>query len=199
MRLYGARDGRCLAARDHSALRKPAASSPSSSIWPNPGFDGVDPASRPLRSPAATRGQPTRLAIQIRSPAVTWQGGDPSIRVLSLLGTVPLPQPGTDESGTEPYLDRQTSRSPGMEPRVIFGAFNDCLWYSALVFGGVSVVAAAIARRSWQQFQDALKVPLAWDNGDVPYQREWDFRYWHRMGRVTARLSILLSILWLIP
>jgi hypothetical protein len=33
----------------------------------------------------------------------------------------------------------------------------------------------------------------------VPYQREWDFRYWRTMGRVTAGLSILLSILWLIP
>lgn len=57
-----------------------------------------------------------------------------------------------------------------------FGAFNDRLWYFALVFGGVSVVATMTARRSWQQFQDALKAPLAPDNGDVPYQREWDFR-----------------------
>jgi hypothetical protein len=86
-----------------------------------------------------------------------------------------------------------------MELRVTFGAYNDRLWYFALVFGGVSVVAAAIARRSWQQFQDALKAPLARDNGDVPYQREWDFRFWRTIGRVTAVFSIFLSILWLIP
>jgi hypothetical protein len=86
-----------------------------------------------------------------------------------------------------------------MEPRVIFGAYNDRLLYFGLIFGGVSVVAAVIARRSWQQFQDALKAPLSWYNGDVPCQREWDFRYWRRMARVMAGLSILLSILWLIP
>jgi hypothetical protein len=86
-----------------------------------------------------------------------------------------------------------------MEPRVIFGAYNDRLLYFALVFGGVSVLAAVIARRSWQQFQDALKAPLSWCNGDVPCHREWDFRYWRRMGRVMAGLSIVLSILWLIP
>ena len=80
-----------------------------------------------------------------------------------------------------------------------FGAVNDRLWYFALVFGGVSVVATMNARRSWQQFQKALKAPLAWDNGDVPYQREWDFRFWRTIGRVTAGLSVLLSILWLIP
>ncbi|WP_157934541.1 hypothetical protein [Microvirga ossetica] len=80
-----------------------------------------------------------------------------------------------------------------------FVAFNDRLWDFALVSGGVSVVATMNARRSWRQFQDALKAPLAWDNGDVPYQREWDFRFWRTIRRVTAGLSILLSILWLIP
>ncbi|QRM34383.1 hypothetical protein [Microvirga sp. VF16] len=80
-----------------------------------------------------------------------------------------------------------------------FGAYNDRLWCFAVVFGGVSVVAMLIARRSWQHFQDALKAPLTPYTGDVPYQREWDFRYWRRMARVTAGLSILLSILWLIP
>ena len=73
-----------------------------------------------------------------------------------------------------------------------FGAYNDRVWYFAVVFGGVSVAAMVIARRSWQQFQNALKEPLSRYNGDVPCQREWDFRYWRRMGRVTAGLSILL-------
>jgi hypothetical protein len=82
---------------------------------------------------------------------------------------------------------------------VTFGAFNDRFGDFALVFGGVSVVATTIAWRSWQQFQDALKAPLAWDNGDVPYQREWDFRFWRTIGRVTAMFSIFFSILSLIP
>jgi hypothetical protein len=83
--------------------------------------------------------------------------------------------------------------------RVTFGAFHDRLWYFAVVSGGVSVVAMVIAWRSWQRFRDALKAPLSRYNGDVPYQREWDFRYWRRVGRVTAVLSIFFSILWLIP
>jgi hypothetical protein len=82
---------------------------------------------------------------------------------------------------------------------VTIGAFHDGLWYFALAFGGLCVVATTIAWRSWQQFQDALKAPLAWDNGDVPYQREWDFRFWRTIGRVTAVFSIFFSILWLIP
>jgi hypothetical protein len=86
-----------------------------------------------------------------------------------------------------------------MEPRVILSAYSGRVWDFALIFGGVSVVATVIARRSWKQFQDALKAPLAWDNGDVPYQREWDFRFWRTIGRVTAVFSIFLSILWLIP
>ena len=85
-----------------------------------------------------------------------------------------------------------------MEHRVIVGVFNDRLSYFALVLGGVSVVAGMIARRSWQQFQDALKAPLTGNNGDVPYQREWDFRFWRWIGWVTALLSIFLSILGLI-
>ena len=86
-----------------------------------------------------------------------------------------------------------------MEPRVILGAYNDRVWYFALVFGGVSVVAMVIARRSWQRFQDAMKEPLSRYNGDVPYAREWDFRYWRRIARVTAVLSVFFSLLWLIP
>ena len=62
-----------------------------------------------------------------------------------------------------------------------FSALSDRLWYLALALGGLSVVATTIAWRSWRQFQDALKTPLAPDNGDVPYLREWDFRYWVRM------------------
>ena len=85
-----------------------------------------------------------------------------------------------------------------MELCVTVSAFNDRLWYLALAFGGLSFVSTAIARRSWRQFQDALKTPLAPDNADVPYAREWDFRCWLRIGRVTAGLSILFSTLWLV-
>lgn len=84
------------------------------------------------------------------------------------------------------------------ELRVTFSALSDRLWYLALAFGGLSVVATTIAWHSWRQFQDALKTPLAPDNGDVPYLREWDFRYWLRIARVTAGLSILISILCLV-
>jgi hypothetical protein len=85
-----------------------------------------------------------------------------------------------------------------MELCVTIGAFNDRLWYLALAFGGLSLVGMTIAWRSWRQFQDALKTPLTPDNADVPYSREWAFRYWLRIGRVTAGLSILFSTLWLV-
>ncbi|MEE1658432.1 hypothetical protein VB618_19740 [Microvirga sp. CF3062] len=82
---------------------------------------------------------------------------------------------------------------------MILGAYNDRVWYFALAFGGVSVVAIVIAKRSWRRLQDALKIPLSRYNGDVPYQREWDFRYWREISRVTALLSIFFTVLWLIP
>jgi hypothetical protein len=72
---------------------------------------------------------------------------------------------------------------------VTFSALDDRLWYLALAFGGLSVVATTIAWHSWR---------LTPDNGDVPFSREWDFRYWLRIGQVTAGLSILFSLLWLI-
>ena len=85
-----------------------------------------------------------------------------------------------------------------MDPHVILGALDDRLWYLALAFGGLSVVATTIASRSWRQFQDTLKAPLAPDTSDLPYLREWGFRYWRRIGLVAAGFSILFSILWLI-
>ena len=52
-----------------------------------------------------------------------------------------------------------------------FGALDDGLWYLALAFGGLSVVAPTIAWRSWRLFQDTLKTPLVPDNGDMPYSK----------------------------
>jgi hypothetical protein len=56
-----------------------------------------------------------------------------------------------------------------MELCVTFVAFDDRLWYFALALGGLSVVTTMIGWRSWRKFQDALKTPLASDNGDAPY------------------------------
>jgi hypothetical protein len=64
---------------------------------------------------------------------------------------------------------------------VTLGAFNDRVRYFALVFGGLSVIATVIARRSWQQFQDALKTPLTLYTGDVrtePVARKRAHRAW---------------------
>ncbi|WP_157934014.1 hypothetical protein [Microvirga ossetica] len=68
-------------------------------------------------------------------------------------------------------------------------------WDGAILFGGLSVVAAMIARRSWRDFKDALKQPLTPETGDMPYLRHWDFRYWHRIGLAAAALSFLCLIL----
>lgn len=72
------------------------------------------------------------------------------------------------------------------------------LWDLAVVFGGLSIVAHAIAKHSWTAFEAALKDDLTRDTGDLPFMREWDFRYWHRIGLAAAGLSIFCSVLWLI-
>ncbi|PVE24116.1 hypothetical protein DC522_12565 [Microvirga sp. KLBC 81] len=75
---------------------------------------------------------------------------------------------------------------------------RNLLWNGAILSGGLSIVAHVIARQSWKQFQASLKADLTPDTGDLPNKREWDFRYWHRIGLWTARLSIVCSTVWLI-
>jgi hypothetical protein len=73
--------------------------------------------------------------------------------------------------------------------------FVNLAWDGAILLGGLSVVAAMIARRSWRDFKGTLKQPLTPETGDMSYQRHWDFRYWHRIELVAAGLSVLCSIL----
>jgi hypothetical protein len=77
-------------------------------------------------------------------------------------------------------------------------ALSGLLWSLALILGGLSVVAAMIARREWRRFEEALNFELTPDTGDTPYLRHRDFRYWHRIGIVTAGLSVLCSMLWFV-
>jgi hypothetical protein len=56
----------------------------------------------------------------------------------------------------------------------------------------------AIRWRAQKQFDDALKAPLTPDTGDLPYLRQWDFKYWHRIGLSAAGLSVLCSVLLLV-
>ena len=75
--------------------------------------------------------------------------------------------------------------------------FRDRLWDLALVLGGVSIVARVRARQSWKHFEATLKVDRTHNADEIPLLREWDFRYWNRIGLVAAELSILCSGVWL--
>jgi hypothetical protein len=78
-----------------------------------------------------------------------------------------------------------------------FGSFSNWLWDLALVLGGQAIVALMIAQHFRRKFEAALTAPLTPDTGDLPYQRQWDFRYWRGIGLAAAGLSVLCSILWL--
>ena len=71
------------------------------------------------------------------------------------------------------------------------------MWNSAILSGGLSIVARGMARQSWKNFEVSLKVDLTSDTGDIPYTWEWDFRSWHKIGLGTAGFSILCSVVWL--
>jgi hypothetical protein len=74
---------------------------------------------------------------------------------------------------------------------------QNLMWNGAILSGGLSIVARVHARQAWKRFEAALADAHAHDAGNRLYQRDWDFRYWHRIGLWTAGLSILCSILWL--
>jgi len=80
---------------------------------------------------------------------------------------------------------------------VSLAVFRDRLWDLALVLGGVSIVARVRARQSWKHFEAALRADPAHNAGEITSLREWDFRYWNRIGLVAAELSILCSGVWL--
>ncbi|WP_262271533.1 hypothetical protein [Microvirga yunnanensis] len=71
------------------------------------------------------------------------------------------------------------------------------MWNGAILSGGLSVVARVHAHQAWKRFEAALADARAHDAGDRLYQRDWDFRYWDRIGTRAAEFSILCSILWL--
>ncbi|WP_262266131.1 hypothetical protein [Microvirga yunnanensis] len=74
---------------------------------------------------------------------------------------------------------------------------QNLMWNGALLSGGVSIVARVHAHQAWKRFEAALAGARATGTGDRLYQRDWDFRYWHRIGLSAAGFSILCSILWL--
>ena len=77
---------------------------------------------------------------------------------------------------------------------MIAAASGELVRNSAIVFGGVSVVALVHARYAWKAFEASLADAGTRDTGDIPCLREWDFRYWHTVGLCTAGFSILCSL-----
>ena len=67
----------------------------------------------------------------------------------------------------------------------------------AIFSGGLSIVARVHAWKAWKKFKAALADVHVHGASDRLYQRDWDFRYWHKMGLWTAEFSILCSLLWL--
>jgi hypothetical protein len=74
---------------------------------------------------------------------------------------------------------------------------QNLMWNGAILSGGLSIVARVHARQAWKRFEAVLADAHAQDTGDRLYQRDWDFRYWHRIGLRTAEFSILCSGVWL--
>jgi len=74
---------------------------------------------------------------------------------------------------------------------------QNLMWNGAIFSGGLSVIARVQAWQAWKRFKAALADVHTLDTGDRLYQRDWDFRYWHRIGLWTAGFSILCSIMWL--
>ena len=72
---------------------------------------------------------------------------------------------------------------------------QDVMWNGALLSGGLSIVARVHARQAWKRLKAALED--VHNTGNRLYQRDWDFRYWDRIGIQAAEFSILCSILWL--
>jgi hypothetical protein len=70
---------------------------------------------------------------------------------------------------------------------------QNLIWNGALLSGGLSIVARVQARQAWKRFEAALA--NAHGTGSRLHQRDWDFRYWDRIGVRAAELSILCSIL----
>jgi hypothetical protein len=91
------------------------------------------------------------------------------------------------------------SRQFGLASRGCDVALKDLqslMWNGALLSGGLSIVARVHARQAWKRFKAALVDPHL--SGNRLYQRDWDFRYWDRIGVRAAEFSILCSILWLL-
>jgi hypothetical protein len=63
---------------------------------------------------------------------------------------------------------------------------GDLLQNSAIVLGCLSIVALVHARQAWKVFKASLADAATHDTGDIPYLREWDFRYWRCIGLWTA-------------
>ena len=78
---------------------------------------------------------------------------------------------------------------------VTLQGLQNLIWNGALLSGGLSIVARVHARQAWKRFKAALVDTHL--SGNRLYQRDWDFRYWDRVGVRAAELSILCSILWL--
>jgi hypothetical protein len=72
---------------------------------------------------------------------------------------------------------------------------QNLMWNGALLSGELSILARLHARQAWKRFKAALTD--AHNTGNRLYQRDWDFRYWNRIGIRAAEFSILCSILWL--
>lgn len=75
-------------------------------------------------------------------------------------------------------------------------SLSDMLRFYALLFGGLSCVAIAVASFSWKRFRACLNVPLSHSSGDRSEMWAEMFTFWHKAGLGMAGVSILCTMLW---
>lgn len=81
---------------------------------------------------------------------------------------------------------------------MLVDGLNDMLRFYALLFGGLSCVAIAVASFSWRRFRAYLNAPLSRYSGDRSETWAEMFTFWHKAGLGMAGVSILCTVLWCI-
>jgi hypothetical protein len=79
---------------------------------------------------------------------------------------------------------------------MLVDGLNDMLRFYAILFGGLSCAAIAVASFSWRRFRACLKAPLSRASGEWSEMWVEMFSFWHKAGVGMAGVSILCTVLW---
>jgi hypothetical protein len=81
---------------------------------------------------------------------------------------------------------------------MLVNGLNDMLRFYAILFGGLSCAAIAVASLSQARFRACLKAPLSRASGEWSEMWAEMFTFWHKARLGIAGVSILCTALWCI-